>query len=64
MSRLALVLFAMVAVSLMGTLVTASLAMGYDTRTPIIISAVVGFVLAIPASYYIANKISDITQAK
>lgn len=60
MSRLALVLFAIVATSLMGSLVTFSLAIGYDTFKPIIISAITGFFLAIPISNYVAGKITHL----
>ena len=59
MSRIALLIFAMVATAMMGTIIVISLAMGYDTAKPIITSAVIGFVLAIPTSYIIANKLSE-----
>lgn len=61
MIRLALVIFAMVATSLMGSFVVLFLALGYDTSKPIILAAVIGFILAIPVSKIIAKKMSNLT---
>ncbi|MBE1284961.1 MAG: CTP synthetase [Rhodobacteraceae bacterium] len=41
-----------------GSAVIAVLVMGYDTLTPILLAAGVGFVAAFPASMMIARKLS------
>ena len=57
MTRLTLVLFSIISTSLMGALIVVALVTGYDTLQPILIAAVVGFVLAIPASWLVAKQI-------
>jgi hypothetical protein len=57
MSRLAMVLFSMASVSLAGVLVVAALVTGHEDARSILIAAVVGFVLAIPVSWWIAKQI-------
>lgn len=59
MIRLALMLFAMISTTLAGIGVIAVLTVGYDTWVPIITAAAIGFLLAIPASAYVAKKIQD-----
>ncbi len=44
--------------TLAGSAVIAALTLGYDTLMPILISAGVGFVAAIPASWLLARKLS------
>jgi len=60
MLRLASILFSMVATSLMGVGVIAALSMGYDTLNPILVAAAVGFVLAIPVTWAVANRLRDL----
>lgn len=58
MSRLALVIYVFLGATLAGSFMVAALASGYDTTKPVIISAILGFVVAIPASILIARKLS------
>ena len=46
--------------TLAGSAVIAALATGYDTLTPILIAAAVGFVVAIPVSWIVAKKLRDL----
>lgn len=57
MSRLMMTLFSMVATTLMGIGVVVALTTGYDTLTPILIAAAVGFVLALPVSWFVAKQL-------
>lgn len=57
MSRLMMTLFSMIATTLMGVGVVIALTTGYDTLKPIVIAAVVGFVLAIPVSWFVAKQL-------
>lgn len=57
MMRLAGILYSLIATTLAGTAVIASLTMGYDTLQPILIAAAAGFVLALPVSWYIAKQL-------
>lgn len=58
MTRLMMTLFSMIATTLMGVAIVVSLTAGYDTLKPILIAAAIGFVLAIPASYLVAKRLS------
>ncbi|WP_348646259.1 hypothetical protein [Pseudohalocynthiibacter sp. F2068] len=60
MFRLALFLFSMVATSLAGTGVIIALVSGHDTLMPILYSAAAGFIAAIPVTYVIARKITEL----
>ena len=58
MLRLGLMLFAIIGTTLMGMGVVAVLTLRMDsTAMPIIIAAAVGFLLAIPASWLVAQQI-------
>lgn len=59
MTRLMMILFSMISTTLMGVMIIAALTAGYDTLRPIVIAAVVGFVLAIPVSYLVARRLSE-----
>ncbi len=59
MIRLAFTLYSLIGTTLAGSLIVAALVAGCDTLWPIIISAAVGFVLAIPVSLYVAKQISS-----
>ena len=59
MLRLASILYSIIATTLTGSLVIASLTMGYDTLAPILIAAGIGAVLAIPVSVVVARAIID-----
>lgn len=57
MLRLAMVLFSLIATSLMGSAVVVVLSMGYDTMTPILGAVAVGFIAALPVSWGVARAI-------
>ncbi|MCT8159074.1 CTP synthetase [Pseudoruegeria sp. SHC-113] len=58
MTRLAMVIFSMVATTLAGTGVVIALVTGLDTLVPILAFAALGFVLAFPATWLIARKLA------
>ncbi len=57
MIRLAMVLFSLIATTLMGVAIVAVLVAGYDTLVPILIAAAVGFVISVPVSWLVADRI-------
>ena len=59
MTRLAGMLFSLIAPTLAGTFMVAALTMGYDTLQPLLIAAGVGAVIAIPATYFISKAIVE-----
>lgn len=59
MFKLASILYSIVGTSLAGSAIIASLVMGYDTLTPILIAAGIGFVAGLPVSYLIARQITQ-----
>lgn len=54
--RLMMILFSMIATTLMGIGVIVVLSMGMGTEKPIIAAAAAGFVLAIPVSWFAAKQ--------
>ncbi|SFR56164.1 CTP synthetase [Litoreibacter janthinus] len=58
MFRLAFILYSMIATTVAGSLVIAALTMGYDTLVPIVAVSVVGFVISIPVTWWIAKQIT------
>ena len=58
MTRLMMVIFAIVSVTMMGIFMVAALTMGLDTAKPIIVSVIVGFVIAIPVTWVIARQLA------
>ncbi|MFC3181051.1 CTP synthetase [Cypionkella sinensis] len=58
MTRLMMLLFSMVATTLMGVGVIIALTTGFGTLKPIMLAAAVGFVLALPVSWLIARKLA------
>lgn len=58
MTRLMMLLFSMVATTLMGVGVIIALTTGFGTLKPILLAAAVGFVLALPVSWLIARKLA------
>lgn len=58
MSRLMLTLFSMISTTLMGVGVVVALTTGNDTLNPILIAAAIGFVLAIPVSWWVARQLA------
>ncbi|WP_193141871.1 MULTISPECIES: CTP synthetase [unclassified Meridianimarinicoccus] len=58
MFRLALLLHIVIGATLAGTAIVVALVLGYDTLTPILIAAGLGFLAAIPASVVVARALS------
>lgn len=58
MMRLTLILFSMISTTLMGVGIVIALTMGLDTLQPILIAAILGFVMAVPVSWFVAKQIS------
>jgi predicted PurR-regulated permease PerM len=59
MTRLAGILFSIIATSLMGIGIIIALVTGNDTLRPILIAAAIGFVLAVPVTWIVTKKIVD-----
>lgn len=57
MSRLMMILFSMIATTLMGIGIVIALVSGHDTLQPIVVAAAIGFVLALPVAWYVARQI-------
>jgi predicted PurR-regulated permease PerM len=57
MTRLMLTLFSMIATTLMGVGVIIALTTGHDTLNPILIAAAIGFVLALPVTWFVARQL-------
>lgn len=55
MFRLAMVLYSLIGTTLAGSAMVVALVMGKDTLMPLIIAAVLGFVLAAPVSVVVAK---------
>lgn len=62
-NRLMFILFFVIGTTLMGIGVTTALSMGLVTGRPILISAIAGFVLALPASWLVARKITQVVKS-
>ncbi len=60
MLRLASMIFPVASATLMGALIVAALATGYDTSTYVVIAAAIGAVLALPVSYFVARAINNL----
>ncbi|WP_022705274.1 hypothetical protein [Pseudorhodobacter ferrugineus] len=58
MTRLMLILFSMISTTLMGVGMIAALTMGYDTLNPLLVAIAIGFVVSIPASWFVAKQIT------
>ncbi len=58
MLRVAMLLYSILGASLAGTFMIVALVIGQDTARPIIISAVLGFVAAIPLALVVAKKLT------
>ena len=58
MPRLMMILFSMVATTLMGVGVIIALTTGFVTLKPILLAAGVGFLLALPVSWLIAKQLA------
>lgn len=58
MARLTMLLYSMIGTALAGSGVVIALTTGNDTLQPILISAAVGAVLAVPVSWWVARQIA------
>lgn len=58
MTRLMMTLFSMIATTLMGVGVIIALTTGNDTLRAILVAAAVGFVLALPISWWVAKQLA------
>jgi len=58
MLRLTLILFSIISTTLMGVGIIIALVAGLDTLQPIVIAAALGFLLSIPASWFVAKQIA------
>lgn len=61
MLRIALIFHLFIGSTLAGIGVVAALTMGYDTLNPILISALLGFLVSIPVTWVIAKKVYENT---
>jgi hypothetical protein len=58
MLRLASILYSVISTTLAGSAIIASLVIGYDTLTPILVAAGLGFVAAVPVTYFVAKQLT------
>ena len=56
---LLLILHIFIGSTLAGSAVVVALTMGYDTLTPILITAALGFLVAFPVSWFVVKRISE-----
>ena len=61
MLRMALIFHLFIGSTLAGVAVVASLAAGYDTLNPILVAALIGFLVSIPVTYFVAKAVYDNT---
>jgi len=59
MLKVASLIYTMASASLMGALIVAALVSGYDTLPYVAGAAIVGAILALPVSYFIAKAITE-----
>lgn len=57
MLRLAFILHLFIGSTLAGIGVIASLVLGYDTLTPILVAALIGFLISLPATWAVARAL-------
>lgn len=55
MFRLVTILYSMIGTTLAGSAMVAALVTGHDTLMPLVVVALVGFVVAIPVSFWVAR---------
>ena len=60
MTKLVLMMYIIAAPTLAGVAMVIVLAMGLDTGSPVIWSVIVGAVVAIPVSWWIAKQLSNV----
>lgn len=57
MFRLATMLYSMISTTLAGSLIVVALVMRYDSWVELLVAAALGALIAVPASFYIAQAI-------
>lgn len=57
MLRLGLILYLFIGTTMAGSAMIAALVAGYDTTVPVVISAAVGFIAAIPVAWAVARAL-------
>ena len=62
MNRLMWILHAVISTTLMGIGVTGVLAANMAGWKPIVIAAAIGFIVALPVSWFVANKIQHLAR--
>ena len=61
-TRLVFILHLVIGTTLMGIGVTTVLSMGLNTARPILLAAIVGFIVAWPVSWLVARKITQVVR--
>lgn len=59
MLRLGLILHLFIGSTLAGSAVVVALTMGFDTMRPVLLAALLGFIVSIPATYLVTRAIYD-----
>jgi putative flippase GtrA len=57
MLRLGIIFHLFIGSTVVGCAIVAALTLGYDTQTPIIIAAAIGFVVSIPVTYVVTKAV-------
>lgn len=52
-------IFFVAVTTLMGSAIIAALAAGFDTRDPILIAAALGFVVALPVTWFVGKQLGS-----
>lgn len=60
MLRIASLIYTMASATFMGIFIVIALASGYDTLKYVVIAAVVGAIVALPVSYFVAKAIKEL----
>lgn len=60
MLRLSFIVHLFVGATLTGMAIVVALTMGWDTLQPLLIAAVLGYLVSLPASWLVAKKISTL----
>lgn len=60
MMRLAFIVHLFVGTTLAGSAMVFALTMGWDTMKPVIIAALIGWLISLPVSWLLARKIQDL----
>ncbi|KPN63673.1 hypothetical protein XMM379_002133 [Aliiroseovarius sp. xm-m-379] len=61
MLRLTAVIYTLLGATLAGIFIVVALTMGFDTGKPIVYSAILGFILAVPVSWIVAKQLSNLS---